>query len=32
MTERFNEWPEGTRTAALAAQLAGTAAEHAEAV
>jgi 1-acyl-sn-glycerol-3-phosphate acyltransferase len=32
MTERFNEWPEGTRTAALAAQLAGTTTEHAEAV
>ena len=32
MTERFNEWPEGTREAALAAQLAGSTAEHAEAV
>jgi hypothetical protein len=27
MTERFNEWPEGTRDAALAAQLAGMDAE-----
>jgi 1-acyl-sn-glycerol-3-phosphate acyltransferase len=32
MTERFNEWPEGSREAALAAQLAGATAEHAGAV
>jgi 1-acyl-sn-glycerol-3-phosphate acyltransferase len=31
MTERFNEWPEGTRDAALAAQLAGQTSERAEA-
>lgn len=32
MTERFNEWPEGTRDAALAAQQAGQTSERAEAV
>ena len=32
MTERFNEWPEGSRDAALHAQIAGTAAMGTEAI